>query len=231
MSASSEEPERAGSNTTRTLLVLAWPAVVSYLLNNAYRVNDQYWIQGLGAPQQTAIGATFFVLVFNFAAMFLAVGGTLALVSRATGAGQPERRDSVTRHAILLALGIGVALMGIVLPNVDTLAHLLGLRGEAAVAAQEYLGTLLLFLPALALFPTLDSIFIGRGNTRIPTLLQLLAVAQNWFLNPLLIYGAQAGEVSDAPGAATVGALARWLGIEGRGIAGAALATGIARTI
>jgi len=220
----------ARPSTTRTLVGLAWPAVLSYLLNNSYRINDQFWIQGLGPVPQTAVGATFFVQVFNFAAIFLSVGGTLALVARATGARDAESRDSLTRHALLLALGLGLLLMAVVLPNLPTLAGWLGLRGEAAEAAVEYLGTLYLFLPSLAVFPALDAVFIGRGNTRVPTLLQLSAVALNWFLNPLLIYGARAAEVSRAPGVEVVSWLAETLGIEGSGLAGAALATGIART-
>ena len=68
---------------TPELLRLAWPASLSYILNNAYRINDQFWIQGLGDKAQAAIGATFFVQVLNFAAIFLAVGGTRATRARA----------------------------------------------------------------------------------------------------------------------------------------------------
>ena len=84
----------ARRGTLSALLNLAWPAAASFLLNNAYRINDQFWIQGLGPPAQTAVGATFFLMVMNFAFVFLAVGGTLALISRAIGANDPERRDS-----------------------------------------------------------------------------------------------------------------------------------------
>ena len=72
----------AHTRRTRELLGLAWPAVLSYILNNTYRINDQFWIQGLGAEAQAAVGATFFLQILNFAFVFLSVGGTLALVSR-----------------------------------------------------------------------------------------------------------------------------------------------------
>jgi Na+-driven multidrug efflux pump len=56
-------------------------------------------------------------------------------------------------------------------------------------------------------------------------------VALNYMLNPLLIYGTQAGEMNSAWGAENIGRLAEFLGIEGYGIAGAGMATGIARTL
>ena len=208
---------------------LAWPAMLSFLLNNAYRVNDQFWIKGLGAKAQAAIGATFFVHIMSFTLIFLAVGGTLALVSRACGADDPARRDSVARHALWFGTSTGILLMVLVLPFVSQIVALLGLEGEAAELATEYLGTLYLFIIPLSVFPVIDNVFIGRGNTRIPMMLQCIAVALNYALNPILIYGSHAAEVVDAPGVETFSAIAGSLGVEGYGIAGAAIATGVAR--
>ena len=226
------EPLRFGVRSERTwsLVHLAWPTALSYILNNAYRINDQFWIQGLGDEAQAAIGATFFVQVLNFAAIFLAVGGTLALVSRRTGARDAAGRDAVSRHALGMGLVLGAGLAAVSLPIVPRIVGALGLVGEPAAHGVDYLATLYWFLPSLALFPVLDAIFIGRGNTRVPMALQACAVVLNYVLNPLLIYGPRAGEEVSAPGAAVIAALAADLGIEGQGIAGAAMATGIART-
>lgn len=221
----------AHTRRTRELLGLAWPAVLSYILNNAYRINDQFWIQGLGAEAQAAVGATFFLQVLNFAFVFLAVGGTLALVSRAVGARDPERRDAVVRSALGFGLAMGIVLTLCVLPLLDRIVLWMGLAGETAVLAEEYLGALYLFMTALALLPVVDSVFIGRGNTRVPMALQACAVVLNYFLNPLLIYGRDAAERMDAPGVEAIAALASALDLDGMGLAGAAVATGLARTI
>ena len=55
----------------RELLLLSWPTVLSYILNNAYRINDQFWIQGLGGTAQAAVGAVFFAQILVFALVFL----------------------------------------------------------------------------------------------------------------------------------------------------------------
>lgn len=221
----------ASASRTGELLRLAWPAVLSYVLNNAYRVNDQFWIRGLGPKAQAAIAATLYVQVLNYAVIFLAVGGTLALVARHTGAGDARARDSVARHALLLELALGLGLIALVVPNCARIVGWIGLRGESAVHGADFLRTLYLFMAPMALFPVVDAIFIARGNTRVPMMLQLLAVLLNYALNPLLIYGPEAAERMGAPGAALAARVASALSIEGRGIAGAALATGISRTL
>ena len=219
-------PSRTGE-----LLRLAWPAICSYMLNNAPRINDQFWVQGLGGAAQAAVGATFFVQIMNFALVFLAVGGTLALVARSVGARDLPLRDSLVRHALGFGAGLGLFLTVLSYPALDWIV-----RGRRPFpATRDSSGTttcrpLYLFLVPMALFPVLDSAFIGLGNTRIPLLMQVCAVSLNYVLNPLLIYGDQASGAVDAPFAASLSQLAGVLGIEPMGIRGAALATGLART-
>ena len=71
---------------------LAIPSILSQLLNNAFRIIDQYCIQWLGAPAQAALGSTSFILIAAFS-MFMFIGaGVGPLVGRATGANNPESR-------------------------------------------------------------------------------------------------------------------------------------------
>lgn len=227
-----ETRDRSAITAKRTLLALAWPAVLSYLLNNSYRINDQFWIQGLGEPAQSAAGGVIFVLIMNFSVAFLAAGGTLSLVARAVGAGSTERVDRVTRHALGLSALIGLALTLIGTAATPFLVRLLGLEGEVAGHAEGYLQTLYWMALPMFLVPTLDSVFIGRGRTRIPMLLQGIAIGFNFLLNPLLIYGRDIETaMPDAPGVAAFAAVAEHFGIEGRGMVGAALATGLSRSL
>lgn len=191
------------------LLRLAWPAVLSFVLNNAYRINDQFWIRDLGGAAQAAIASSTFVLIMNFAVLYLAAGGALPLVARACGGGDTLERDRVARHAIGAALLVGTSLAVAGWWSTPSIVDALGLSGEPAVHATAYLRTIYLGVAPLALAPTLDGLFTGQGNTFVPMVLQSLAVTTNFALNPLLIYG--------------VG------GFAGMGIAGAALATVLSR--
>lgn len=195
----------------RDVLRLAWPSVLSFVCNSAYRVNDQYWIQGLGPDAQAALGASFFILILNFSFFFLSVAGSLSLVARSVGARDNATRDSVVRHSLALSTGIALLLAALGSFFLPAIVGGLGLTADPAEFASDYLGTIYLFTLPLALAPTIDNIFIGMGNTRTPLLLTSIAVTTNFALNPCLIYG---------------------LGpFEAHGMAGAAMATGISRSI
>lgn len=220
----------------RALMVLAAPAMLSYLLNNTYRINDQFWIQGLGAEAQAAAAASMFVLIMNFAVIFLALGGTLALVARSVGARDLEARDRVIRHALGLGLSLGVLLTALGVFGVPHFVPWLGVEGAVTAHAEDYLGTLFACMTVMVLVPVVDSALIGMGNTLAPMLLQLLAISLNFVLNPLLIYGSGAVDQIHVPWVGPIAGLASSLadsvGLEqGLGMRGAALATAFSRLV
>jgi MATE family multidrug resistance protein len=194
----------------RDVLRLAWPAILSFVLGNAYRINDQYWVGDLGPDAHAAIASSVFALILNFALIFLAVGGSLPLVARATGAGDVAERDQVIRHG--LALGLVLTLLLSVGGTLITphLGRLFDVAPGPAALMEQYLGVIYLGVLPLVFAPIVENAFIAMGNTRVPMALQALAVTTNLILNPLLIYG-----VGDWPGL---------------GIAGAGLATCLSRT-
>lgn len=224
--------ERIG---VRAVARLAWPAVLSYLLANAYRIGDQFWIQGLGPAAQTAVGGTVFVVIMNFAVVFLAAGGTLALVARAVGARDEARRDGLIVSAMLLATIVWAVLATLGPRCTPGIVAFLGLEQAAATHAQLYLETLYLVSLPLVLAPALDHALIGMGNTLVMSAMECVAVLLHLCLAPALIYGAEGATFAEAaPIAATAGLAARLaeaLGIQAQGVAGAAWSAAIARTV
>jgi putative MATE family efflux protein len=225
----------AQRSPTAEVLRLAWPATLSFLLNNSYRINDQFWIKGLGADAQSAIGAMMYVAIMTFALYYFSAGGTLALVSRAEGAKDRGLRNSISRHAILLAITIGilVSIFGPML--VPTITAAMQLDGGIGVHAAAYLDAFFMMAPAMVIIIATDHIFIARGYTIVPMLLQLVAVSCNYFLNPILIYGVGSPEVManypTVPGLEAAMAVAAYFDIQGSGLHGAAMATGLSRLV
>lgn len=213
------------------LLRLAAPAVLSYLLSSAYRVNDQFWIQGLGQEAQSAMAAATFVAIANFALPFLAAAGALSLVSRAVGAGDEDFARTASRHALGLSLCLGIAVALVARPLASPLADLLELEGATKRAFVDYIAALFTTAPVLFVVPVLDHVFIGRGRTIVPMVLQGVAVAANTLLNPLAIYGTGTGAAMElGVWGERVDAIGASLGLgEGLGMAGAAWATGASR--
>lgn len=213
----------------RALLALAWPAVLSFVLTNSWRFIDHYWVRGLGLEAQAAVSACFFVSVMNYALHFLAAGGALPLVSQALGARREERAAELARHALVLAMAIGLAqtLLGPLLA--PRIVAWLGMQAHTAEHGVRFTRALYTVSIPLALAPVIDFLFLARGDSRTPLVLQGLAAALNWWLNPLLIYGAHPPAGQHLPGSAAAAWLAQRLEFDGCGVAGAAWATGLAR--
>jgi MATE family multidrug resistance protein len=193
--------------TRRELVVLAIPAAGSALLNNSFRLIDQYAAGGIGTEAQAAIGSCTFVLIACFGVQELVAGGVGALVGRATGARDLEERSRVLGAALLSSVLVGGALSLVLVPGAGLVAHALGLQAQSAQDATIFLQVIACGAPLLSIFPTLDAAFVGMGKTKTMMALQGLAALLNFGLNPLLIHQAGLGVLG--AGLATV--LARGL--------------------
>lgn len=198
----------AAPPVTRAELVrLALPAAASAVLNNAFRVIDQYAAAYLGTSAQAAIGSCTFVLIAAYAVYSLVAAGTGPLVARATGAGDPAFRRRVFGASLTGGLSLGVLVGACLHLGADAIAGALGLQGPVATDAALFLRALSWGAPALALAPVLDACFVAIGRTRAMLALQLVAAALNAALNPVFIHTLDLG------------------------VAGTAYATGIARAL
>ena len=190
---------------TRELLALAFPAAASALLNNAFRVIDQLAAGSVSTPAQAAIGSCTFVLIAAYALHLFVAGGVGPLAARAVGAGDRELARKVLGNALLGSVGTWAVVAVVLGGGASAIAALLGLTGDTAVQAATFLQVIgVLGLP-LAVAPTLDAWFVAHGQTGRMMVLQLSAAVLNAALNPWFIHHL------------------------GLGVAGAALATVVAR--
>ena len=191
----------------RHLLALALPAIASALLNNFYRVIDQYAVQWLGTPAQAAIGSSTFILIAFYALFMVVSAGTGPMVGRAVGAKTPEQLSHIIGNSTLLMTAIGLVYSFGLYFGAPQMADWVCLSNETAASFVTYLETLGLFGLFIAFGPLIDSIFIAAGDTKTPMWLQLGSTVLNGILNYVLIYALEYG------------------------IAGAAMASGLSRGI
>ena len=178
----------------RSLLRFAWPSILSFVAGSLFRVNDQFWVQHLGPDAQEALGAVTFLLILDFAAYFVAIAGSMSLISRASGAGDRAARDELVGRALFVgaAVGVLVGLFGYLCA--EPLADALELAPSQRQPFIEYTRAIHLWSPVLALAPLVSNIFLSMGDSRTPLLLQIGAVVSNFALNPLFIYELGMGE-------------------------------------
>ncbi len=191
----------------KSLIYLTFPAALSAMLNNAYRVIDQHAVQWLGVDAQAAIASCTFVLIGFYAIYSIFSSGVISPLARAIGSNNEEEQKQIVGNALIAALLTGLVILtasGLLAPWT---VKALGLHKGLASQAEAYLHWHALYCLPQAVMPTIDAIFIAYGKTKTVLLLQVTASVLNFVLNPIFIY---------------------WLGF---GIGGAAMATGISQGI
>lgn len=203
--------------TRREILMLAIPAMGSAVLNNAFRVIDQYAAGSISTAAQAAIGSCTFVTTAIWAVESLVAAGAVALLSRATGAGDEAGRRRVFGNGLVAGAAIGLGVAALLGPGAGLVADALGLQGEVHAHATTFLRTLAVAGIPTAALPLVDAAWVALGHTRRMFVLQAGAALANAALNPLLIHelglgvtGAALATATARGGAALIGVAWLW---------------------
>ena len=154
--------------TTRELVTLAWPLILSNLAYTAVGFTDTLYMGRLGVLEVGAVGLASLVL-FTVSLFFRGtLNAAATFVARALGAGD---RAGVRRWGgvflTLSLIGLPLALVGPWL--VRTALNLLGAAPSILDVAQTYAQIRIFEIPFLLIGATSVSIMLGLGNTRTPT--------------------------------------------------------------
>lgn len=199
--------EITGGSLSKALLVLAAPLFVQNLVQVLQQVVDIFWLGRLGGDAVAAVGLSFPVTSVLLAVVVGSAVGTQVLVSQRAGADDlvASRRAAVNGTVLGFVAGLLVGSVTAVLAS----RIVAPLAPDAAVAelAAVYLGVYALALPIFGATDSLESSFVGWGDSRAALYVNAVAVAINVILDPVLIFG--------------------WGPSPEFGVAGAALATGV----
>lgn len=205
-----------------TLLRLALPNVLAMVLTVLVGIAETYYVGRLGT---TPLAAMALVFPLGMLTQMLSAGamggGVSSAVSRALGAGEPQRASALARHAVAIGLFAGLAYTVLLLVGGPWFYAWLGGRGE--VLAQATLFGAVMFSGALLVWlaNTLASVLRGTGEMRMPSITIVAGSVLQIVLGGVLGLGAgpvpQLGLVGVALGhiiamAVVVGVLAAYLG-------------------
>jgi putative MATE family efflux protein len=153
-----------------TLLRLAAPNVMATSMAVLVGLAETFYIGVLGVVPLAALGLVFpFAMLTGMLSAGAMGGGVASALSRAFGAGDLVRAQSVALHAMLIGT-LGGVLYSLLLLGVSApLFGLLGGRGEVLGEALGYATVLFSGALAVWLFNTLASILRGTGNMRVPS--------------------------------------------------------------
>ncbi len=171
------------------LLTLAWPVVLSNMLQTAYNLADTYWVGRLGAEAVAAVSVSF-PIVFLFISLGggFTVAGT-ALVAQNVGAGREDRASYVASQTLgfVGSIAIFLSILGIILAQ--PVLRILGPEPEVLAHAVAYLRTWFFGVPFIFGFFIFQALVRGSGDTLNPMKLMMSSTILNILLDPFLIFG------------------------------------------
>ncbi len=190
---------------------LAAPMILGILGMVAFNLTDTYFVGKLGTLQIAALSFTFpVVMVVN--SLNLGIGiGAAAVISRAVGGQEKEKVKRLSTDALTLGLLISVLIITIGLSTIKPLFTLLGADGTTMPYIQQYMRIWYFGVPFVVIPMIGNNAIRALGDTKTPSIVMLVAAGINTFLDPMLILG--------------IGFFPEM------GVAGAALATVIARAV
>jgi len=173
----------------KTIFNLALPAVLQTVVRSLFIIVDAFWVGKMGALSLAALTTATF-LVWGFLALGeMIAAGTNSLVAQSTGARNPELTKRISTFNLINTFFYTIVLSLVLIPLIPFIYSLMNVSGEQARLSNEYLVTLLIGFPGMTLLSTSTAIFRGTGDTKTPMYLLIFAVALNFFLAPLFMFG------------------------------------------
>jgi putative MATE family efflux protein len=174
-----------------TLLRLSAPNVLAMVMTVLVGIAETYYVGRLGTAPLAAMALVFpFAMLTQMMSAGAMGGGVSAAISRALGASDLPRAQTLLQHALLIGLGSGLVYSAIFVIWGPSLYQLLGGRDAVLLEANAY--ALVLFSGALWvwLINTLASVLRGTGNMRTPSIALMVTSALQIILAGVLCLGA-----------------------------------------
>ena len=174
----------------KTLTKLAVPIMASAFLGTLYNITDMAWIGLLGsrAVAGVGVGGMFTWLSQGLAAM-ARMGGQVQ-VAQCVGRGDRERAHGFAQAAVQLSAFMGIAYAVLSLLFTRQMVGFFQLAdAEAHTAAMSYTRITCGLIVFSFLTLTLTGIYTAQGDSKTPFLANLVGLAMNMILDPVLILG------------------------------------------
>jgi putative MATE family efflux protein len=173
-----------------TMLRLAWPTIVVLVAQVAVGAAETFYVSYLGIAALAGVALVFpIVMLMTMMANGAVGGGVSSAVARAIGAGRLDDADALVLHALVVAIGLGLAFTGIVLFGGRPVYRALGGAGPVLDAALTY--STFVFIGAVPswIVSLMTSALRGAGNVKLPALVTFVSAVVLVVLSPALIFG------------------------------------------
>lgn len=185
---STKEQDFTTGSIRKAIFLLAIPMILEMCMESVFAVVDIFFVGKLGSVATASVGLTESVLAIVYSIAFGLSMGATALVSRRVGEKNNEGAAHAGAQAILLTIGLAIAisLAGILFPK--DILRLMGATNEIVEGGYMFTRIMLTGNIVILLLFLLNGIFRGAGNAAIAMRSLWLANICNIVLCPILIH-------------------------------------------
>ena len=192
---------------SRCVWKMAFPTIISFLINSIYSLADTYFVSSLGtnATAAVSVNASLDQLIMMCGSM-LAVGAN-SYIARLLGDGQDKKASQVLSTAFFTAMGIGTVLM--VFGNIFMMpmVRLLGATPTCEQYSIDYAKYILYAAPFMAANFVMNHCLRSEGSAMLSMIGMGFGGVLNCVLDPLFIFGMDMG----VAGASLATAISKWV--------------------
>jgi putative MATE family efflux protein len=193
----------------RHLVGMTLPVLIGIFTMMAQAFVDAYFIGQVGDRELAALGFAFPVLMVVSSVAIGLGAGTSSVVARAIGAHDHRRARRLATDSLLLSFAITAVVCVIGVATIDPLFRLMGAPETMLPLIAGYMTILYIGVPFVVVGMVGMSSMRATGDTRLPSLLMIIASLANVLLDPLLIFGLGPVPAMGLNGAALAAFIAR----------------------
>lgn len=155
----------------------------------AYNLTDMFWVGVDGIDSVAAVGIAGFYIWFSMAFTILVRVGTEVRVAHRTGAGDDEDAKNYARSGIHLAIGIALIYATVIYLSREFLIGFFQTDAQLHKMSVDYLSVALIAMIFSFINPIFTAIFNARGKSGEAFRTNLVGLAMNIVLDPIMILG------------------------------------------
>ena len=193
----------------RHLIDMAVPVLFGIFTMIGQAFADMWFIGRVGDRELAALSFAFPILMIVTSVAIGLGAGTSSVVARAIGAHNHRRARRLATDSLILSFGITATISAIGFFTINPLFTLLGAPADMIPLIAGYMTILYAGVPFVVVGMVGMSSMRATGDTRLPSMLMVIASIANVILDPILIFGVGPVPAMGLNGAAMASLLSR----------------------
>lgn len=187
------EASMRGGALGPTIIKMALPSIISFLITSIYNLADTYFVSSLGtqATAAVSVNASLDQLIMMVGSL-LAIGSG-SLISRLLGAREKEKACQVLSTGFFFALLFGTILMILGSIYIRPLVRLLGATDTCELYSVQYARYVLFAAPFMATSFVMNQCLRAEGSAMLSMIGMGFGGLLNCFLDPIFIFTLELG--------------------------------------